>query len=196
MPTIGLFLIFNFDETRFLWIPSSEMQLFLYVVTCVTTFLLPLLNAFTLFKMKYISSFEMKTKEERKIPYLFSAVFYSSESYFLMHCDVPVLIKALMLGAALLVVSVLLINLFWKISAHMVGIGGLFGMIIAISSRLEVNLLDIIILLILISGIVGWARLQLSAHSQAQVYIGFLLGVLVEWQLFSPYPIPFLPAQG
>src|ERR1035438_5770446 len=115
LPTFGLVLILNLDGIG-LWIATSEMRLFLYLVTFTITFLLPLINALFLLKMKYISSLEMKTKEERKIPYLISAFLYFSEYYFLMKWDVPLLIKALMLGATLLVVSVLLINLFWKIS--------------------------------------------------------------------------------
>lgn len=113
-----------------------------------------------------------------------AAIFYFAESYFLMNTDIPVLIKALMFGATLLVISVLLINLFWKISAHMTGIGGLCGMMLAVSYRLQINLHLIIILLFLIAGLVAFSRLKLSAHNPAQVYIGFLLGVSVQLILF------------
>lgn len=183
LPIFGLFLIFNLDETG-LWIPSSETRLFLYAATFTATFLLPLLSALLFLRMKFISSLEMKTKEERKYPYLVSAFFYFAESYFLMRSDVSVLIKALMFGATLLVVSILLINLFWKISAHMAGIGGLCGMMIAVLFRLQINLHFILIGLFLIAGFVAFARLKLSAHNPAQVYIGFLLGVLVQLILF------------
>jgi len=160
------------------------MQLFLYAATFTATFLLPLLSALLLLRLKFISSLEMQTKEERKFPYLISAIFYFSESYFLMNSDIPVLIKALMFGATLLVVSVLLVNLFWKISAHMVGIGGLCGMMIAVSFRLQINLHFVLIALFLIAGFVAFSRLKLSAHNPAQVYIGFLLGVSVQLILF------------
>ena len=126
----------------------------------------------------------METRQERKIPYLASAIFYFTESYFLMNADVPVLVKALMFGATLLVVSVLLINFFWKISAHMVGIGGLCGMMLAVSYRLQINLHIVLLLLFLIAGLVAFSRLKLSAHNPAQVYIGFLLGVSVQLILF------------
>ena len=183
LPTFGLFLIFHLDEAG-LWIPSAEMRLLLYAVTFVVTCLFPLINALLLLKMKFISSLEMRTKEERKNPYLISAIFYSAESYFLMRWDVPALIQALMLGATLLVVSVLLINLFWKISAHMVGIGGLCGMMIAISYRLQINIHPILIALFILAGLIAFARLKLDSHNPAQVYVGFLLGVSVQLLLF------------
>ncbi|MBI4930969.1 MAG: phosphatase PAP2 family protein [Bacteroidetes bacterium] len=183
LPSFGLLLIFNIDEMN-LWFSSSEQRYFLYALTFTATFLLPLLNALLLLKMKQISSLAMETRQERKIPYLASAIFYFAESYFLMNADVPVLVKAMMFGATLLVVSVMLINLFWKISAHMVGIGGLCGMMLAISYRLQINLHIVLMLLFLIAGLVAFSRLKLNAHNSTQVYVGFLLGVSVQLILF------------
>ena len=164
--------------------PSHEMRLFLYALTFAATFLLPLFNVLILLKMKHVSSLEMKTREERKLPYLIAAIFYFSESYFLMKLDVPVLITALMFGAALVVFSVLVINIFWKISAHMAGIGGLCGMMIAVSYRLQIDLHYLLITLFLMAGLVAFSRLKLSAHEPAQVYLGFLLGISIQLILF------------
>jgi len=126
----------------------------------------------------------MHTKEERKFPYLISAIFYSSQSYLMMHLDVPALIKACMLGATILVISTMLVNVFWKISAHMVGIGGLTGMMIAISYRLQINMHYLLISLFLLAGLVAFSRLKLNEHNSGQVYCGFLLGLAVQVVLF------------
>lgn len=122
----------------------------------------------------------MRTKEERKMPYLAAAIFYFAEAYFLMHADVPVIIQAMMLGATLLIVITLIINLFWLISAHMIGIGGICGMMIAISSRLQINMHYTLIALFFVAGLVAFSRLKLNAHSSAQVYAGFFLGFMVQ----------------
>mgnify|MGYP000107535951 CR=1 FL=1 len=131
-------------------------------------------------KFKLIASLEMHTKEERKFPYLAAAIFYFSEAYFLMHWDVPVLVQAMMLGATLPIVITLIINIYWMISAHMIGIGGLCGMMLAISYRLQINIHFTLIALFLLAGLVAYSRLKLNAHSSAQVYAGFLLGVFVQ----------------
>ena len=183
LPLLGLFMVFNLEEAG-LWLPSSSMQLFLYLLTLTATCLLPLFIAFLLLKTKYIASLEMATKEERKIPYLAAATFYFMESYLLMKLDVPALVQAMILGATILVVSVLIINLFWKISSHMAGIGGLCGMMIAVSSRLQINMHFLLIALFLVAGFVAFSRLKLSAHNPGQVYVGFLLGVTVQLVLF------------
>lgn len=183
LPTIGLFLIFNLDKTG-LWTPSADMQLYLYALTFLSTFLLPLLSAFILLKMNYISSLEMKTREERKLPYLITALSYFSVYYFMMNAPIPVLMKALMLGATVVVTSILIINLLWKISAHMAGIGGLCGMILAISYRMQINLHELLIVLFLAAGLIAFSRLKLNVHDSLQVYIGFILGISVQLILF------------
>jgi hypothetical protein len=187
LPTIGLFIIFHLDETAW-WVPHMETQLFLYGFTFLATFLVPLLGVLVLLKMKQISSPEMPTRQERKIPYLVAAVFYFMEYYFLMRWDVPVLIKALIFAAALLVFSVLIVNLFWKISAHMTAIGGLCGIMVSVSARLQINLHFLLIALFLAAGIIAFSRLKLNSHNPAQVYVGFLMGVLIPLTLFLIIP--------
>ena len=58
----------------------------------------------------------------------------------------------------------------------MIGMGGIIGSIIGISERLTIDLNNILIVLFLLAGLVGSARLYLNAHNPAQVFVGFLLG--------------------
>jgi hypothetical protein len=183
LPTFGLFLIFHLNDGG-LWVPRPQMQWILLVFTFSLTGLLPLLTALFLYQSKQISSLEMQTKEERKLPYMALAVFYSCESYLLMRLEVPALVQEFIFGATILVISALIINMFWKISAHMLGIGGLTGLMIAISSRLQIDIHLILVALFLIAGLVAFSRLKLDAHNPAQVYTGFLLGVVAQLILF------------
>jgi membrane-associated phospholipid phosphatase len=183
LPTFGLFLVFHISELG-LWSPAFNTRLALYSLTFSLTFVLPLLSILFLYKIKYIPSLELHTREERKLPYLTAAFFYFCQSYLMMHLEVPALIKASMLGATVLIVSTTIVNLFWKISAHMVGIGGLCGMIIAISSRLQVNLHYLLMGLFILSGLIAFSRLKLNEHTPGQVYGGFLLGILILQLLF------------
>ena len=69
------------------------------------------------------------------------------------------------------------INLKWKISAHMIGMGGLIGVIIGVSERLTLDLNATLIVLFVMAGFVGFSRLRLNAHNPFQVYLGFLVGM-------------------
>jgi membrane-associated phospholipid phosphatase len=59
----------------------------------------------------------------------------------------------------------------------MLGMGGLVGTFLGLALRYQVDALQLVSALVLLSGLVGYARLRLNAHTPAQVYAGFLSGV-------------------
>lgn len=84
----------------------------------------------------------------------------------------------------MLVLISLLVNYFEKISIHMLAMGGIFGTFAGLAIGFHYDLWLILFLLALASGLTGFARLKLKAHTEAQVYSGFGLGVLVMLGLF------------
>ena len=94
---------------------------------------------------------------------------------------------AYMLGGLITLLITLLITIRFKISIHMVGMGGLMALIIFISFYLKVNLSFYLILAVLIAGITGTARLQLKAHNPVEVYSGFILGFAVVMLMMVLY---------
>ena len=60
----------------------------------------------------------------------------------------------------------------------MVGWGGIVGLVLSLSLRFSTDLMLFLILAILVSGCIGFARLRLNAHNPLQVYAGFLVGFL------------------
>ena len=84
-----------------------------------------------------------------------------------------------MLATLMAIYVALIITFFWKISMHMIGIGGLAGAMMALSFRFGLDLWLLFSVIILASGLLGVARLQLKAHSPSQVYVGFVLGFLI-----------------
>jgi membrane-associated phospholipid phosphatase len=67
----------------------------------------------------------------------------------------------------------------WKISAHMIGIGGITGLIAYLIYYLHVNLEIYLIVIVLVSGLTGTARLILNAHHPSEIYSGFLMGFAI-----------------
>jgi phage shock protein PspC (stress-responsive transcriptional regulator) len=89
----------------------------------------------------------------------------------------------LMIGAISAIGISLIITSRWKISIHMLGIGGVIGAIAGISQRFQFDHSILLIALILFAGLVGFARLKTKSHNYRQVYAGFILGVAVEWMV-------------
>lgn len=186
MPTYGFLLIF-FSHNYISTFTPANLKLIILAVTFVFTFFLPTLNTLILLKMGRIQSLEMETPKERTVPYISAAMYFFALFYLFHSAEFPSVFCILILGAAVSILLTLLINFKWKISAHAIGVGGIIGATMGISYRLMIDLRLILMLVILLAGFVGFARLKLQAHEPKQVYVGFALGFAVELLLMIFY---------
>mgnify|MGYP001109815142 CR=1 FL=1 len=129
----------------------------------------------------------MKEKKERYVPIIITFFLFVFCYYLIRRIDIPSMFYAYMLGGLITLLITLLITIRFKISIHMVGMGGLMALIIFISFYLKVNLSFYLILAVLIAGITGTARLQLKAHNPVEVYSGFILGFAVVMLMMVLY---------
>jgi membrane-associated phospholipid phosphatase len=186
MPTYGFILIFctkNYIST-FLILRS---KIVIIGITFLFTFIFPAINAMILLKMGRIRSLEMDSTKERLIPYGTTVLYYLALLYLFYQTNFLFIFKLVLLGATATIILTLLINTKWKISAHTAGIGGVAGAVLGMLYRLQIDVELIFFIVILIAGIVGYARLRLNAHTPAQVYSGFLLGFLTQLILILQY---------
>lgn len=158
----------------------SQNLLLIYGILIFSTMVLPLISIFWLMQKGKVSSLEMSNHKERSLP-LFKTVIWMSFGYYLLQnllFYTPIL-KAELLGAILIILLATIISKFWKISLHLLGIGGVVGVFIALQI-MHGDFLYLLLLFILLSGLLGVARIKQKAHNYAQVYAGFLVGLSVE----------------
>jgi hypothetical protein len=153
----------------------------------LTTCILPTIFIIAMIKTGMVTSKYLSKREDRTMPYIVSAIFFYLTFYLLRELQISPVYYFFMIGATLLIIVVMGINFFWKISSHMASIGGLAGMMMGISYFLGTFYFALIALTILMAGITGFARLKLEEHTQAQVYTGFLLGFFTILSLFLYY---------
>ena len=179
MPTYAILLLLYFSKVFSQFMPI-EQKTHLINLTLIFTLLLPLLGVFLLKKLKIVSSIYMENQKERKWPLLIAIssyyLLFRMFEFLYIH---PIIIK-LVLGAMLILFLAVIISNFWKISLHMLGIGGVFGAFLAFQ-YLFGGKLFLIILLLLCSGLVAYARINENAHTLKQVYLGFLIGACAEF---------------
>ena len=178
MPVYGILILFFISGT-FLSYLAGPVKNIVLIIIAVNTIILPLSVVPFYISQKIIKSIHMNTSRERIIPLTMNSIFFYLGFYLLNRLQVPDLIKMYVLASFSVVVVTLLVSLKWKISIHMVGIGGLTGAIISISWHLGVDMKAIWMGLILCSGLIGFARLELNKHTPAQVYSGFFAGLIV-----------------
>ena len=158
----------------------TQNMLLIYGILILSTIVLPLMSVFRLIQKGKVSSLEMSNHKERTLP-LFKTVIWMSFGYYLLQnllFYTPIL-KAELLGAIIIILLAAIISKFWKISLHLLGIGGIVGVFIALQI-IHGNFLYLLLLFILLSGLLGVARIKQKAHNYAQVYAGFLVGLSVE----------------
>jgi membrane-associated phospholipid phosphatase len=150
----------------------------------ITTCILPTLSIFVMIKSGIVTTTYLSKREDRTLPYIVSIIFFYITYYMLKKLQISPVYYYFVIGATLLNIIVMGINLFWKISSHMASVGALAGMIVGLSYFLGTNYFMLIALCILASGITAFARLKLEAHTPSQIYTGFALGFLTMMSLF------------
>ncbi|MDD5509184.1 MAG: hypothetical protein PHD25_12805 [Bacteroidales bacterium] len=183
MPTLAMLILLQMPVYFAVVIPSAAKWMLLGIIF-FTTFFLPASIIFLMARRGMIHSLYIEAREERTVPYVITAIFFMVAFYLLRSLQLSPVYANFMMGAIILVIAVLLINLFWKISSHMAAVGALTGMCMGLSGFLGMLYLNLIIAGLVLSGIVGYARLRLNAHTPAQVYAGFALGLILIGILF------------
>ena len=158
----------------------SQSLNYIYGIVICCSIILPLLSIFFLIKKGKVRSLEMSDRKERSLPLFGTVIWMLLGFYMLNHTLIYApLLKAELFGAILIILFAAIISKFWKISLHLLAIGGVVGVFIALQ-LMEGGALYLLLIFILLSGILGVARIRQKAHNHTQVYMGFLLGVGVE----------------
>jgi hypothetical protein len=182
IPVLGLLIISN-SGTYAADIDQRYKQ-FIYLAVFIFTLLLPsaLIPLFYYFGL--VKNVQISERRERLIPLYLTLIFYLAAYFFIKQLPVSVIYQQFIFSACVSMVLLTAISYFWKISAHLVGWGGLTGLIVMLSLRFNTDLMLFLIVAILFSGLVAYARLKVSAHKPSEVYSGFALGFLVMVAVF------------
>lgn len=177
MPTYGVFLTLWVSVLCLLPYGTRVTVLLMCMgITCI----LPLIFLSVLHHFKLVKDLHVELREQRLIPYLFTAVCYVVAAYYLYYRHSPQWFVMFMGGSALTVFVMAMINLKWKISAHMAGIGGIIALIyqIHIQGLSAFDLFWTLCIIVLFAGLLGSARMVLKRHSLWQVLAGVVVGFL------------------
>jgi membrane-associated phospholipid phosphatase len=182
MPTIAAALFLQLPFYTFKLMP---IELKWYVITCnaLFTILLPVLMIFLLLRNNMIETLELKKREDRKYPIIFTIAFHIANYYFLSRAHLPGPYMFFLLAGLFSLILTLVVTNYWKVSLHMTGVGGLIGGFLALSLIWPVDLRLLLFFMFLIAGITGTSRLLLNVHTSAQVAVGFFVGFIPQLSL-------------
>ena len=187
MPTLGVFLALW--GTVLCYIPTGTRLVVMLVVFGITC-IMPMVAIAVMHNLKIIEDKRLVKREERWLPYIATVLCYICSAVYLHHIHTPQWVVVFMAGGAAACVVSTIVTLWWKISAHMAGIGGVlaFAVRIYIDGYDVVDMKFVIALLVLLAGCLGSSRIFMNRHSFMQVVMGFLKGFVMVYltcMLFS-----------
>lgn len=176
MPLMGYIIIYNSGiyESGLPW----EVKKYSYLINVLFSIFLPVSLLSFLLYFHQVRSIELNTRKERSLPLLFTTIsllllFLVTRRYLPLK-----VLQGFTLSTVAVSFMLLLITLRIKISMHMIGLGGIAGLIIAISLLYQSNLLSLLAITTFVTGLVGTARLWLQAHNPFELLMGYLMGLL------------------
>ena len=175
IPTYIIALIQYTNPFMFQGIGFSNISLVFPVF--LFTFIYPLIAILLLKKLDFIDSIKMPDSKQRIIPLIISIVLYVWMYLIFKSKNFPVITKVFMLGVVISLLLSFVINVFHKLSLHMVGISGALTIIMLLLMISESDMSYYFLAVIVLTGAVATARLYLNAHSMKEVYTGFLVGM-------------------
>jgi len=175
LPLVGIAMLLTFT---FLSGLPTKYKLLLAATVYLLTVFIPTVLIFLYRLVRGWSLQELGRKRNRIVPYAISITSYLLciwllDRVYVNHEIISIIIAALIIQAVSIIV-----NFFWKISTHTAAIGGVTGALVAYGFLFEFNPVGWLCLAILVSGIVGSARIILRQHSLAQVMGGYFIGVV------------------
>lgn len=176
LPTyMAAFAFWMQPQESFYYAPSVQIYILLQVFVVSTV--LPMAALLLLIWWNKVSDIMVGTRQERSLPYLINAFCLAGLYFSFRKIGLADFITGSVLGALVSVMVAYLVNVKWKISAHGIGMGGAIGMVLALADEFTRPVMLPLALIILLAGWVGSSRLYLNAHTPAQVYAGYAVGL-------------------
>lgn len=175
MPFLGILAILY--HLPYYSLIAAENKHKILLIGFVLTAIVPMVFIVLMRFLKLIASFSVSNQRERLIPLIISSItLYYTYTFFKDYQSLN-FISYYLLSCSVASVLATIINFFWKISLHSIGLGGIFALYAILNAAFASHSHAWVLLIVLAFGLVGSARLYLQEHSLGQYIIGFFVGI-------------------
>ncbi len=160
---------------------SERGKLQTMLISTINLVAFPLFTVLLLRSVGFLDSIFLRTRKDRIIPYMASGIFFFwAYTVFKKQEIYPPIMSIFVLGIFLAVSGGLLANIYFKISMHAIGMGGLLGIFYVVAKDNTMLMTWPFAIAFLVAGIVCTARLLLATHTQRDIYTGLALGFIAQ----------------
>lgn len=183
IPFAVFLLLFLFSYLRIM--PTQYKLIVLGIVYCFTV-LMPVFVIYLYGKFNGMTLLELSEQKKRTIPYLLAITSYLFCALMMRKLNIPSYMTGIIITSLVVMVIFMATNFWWKLSAHLAGMGILIGCIVSFSSLFGYNPVWWLCLAILATGIVGSARIILNQHKLSETLAGFTIGLICSLLILHP----------
>lgn len=183
IPFLAFLILFLFSYLRIM--PIQYKLIVLGVVYCFTI-LMPTLTIFLFRKINGFSPEDLGERKRRFMPFLLTITSYAFCLVMMHRLNIPWYMTGIILAALIMMVICIVVNLKWKLSEHMAGVGAIVGGLVSFSALFGYNPVWWLCLFILIAGVLGTARIILQHHTLGEVLVGFAVGLICSLLVLHP----------
>lgn len=183
IPFLAFLILFLFSYLRIM--PLQYKLIVLGVVYCFTI-LMPTLTIFLFRKINGFSAEDMGERKQRFMPFILTITSYIFCLVMMHRLNIPWYMTGIILAALIMMIISVIVNLKWKLSEHMAGMGAIVGGLVSFSALFGYNPVWWLCLFILIAGILGTSRIILQHHTLGEVLVGFVVGLVCSLMVLHP----------
>ena len=183
IPFLAFLVLFLFSYLRIM--PILYKGIVLGIVYCFTI-LTPTITIFLFRKINGFARQELSERKKRYVPILLTIISYVFCLLMLRKLNIPWYMTGIIFVSLVISIICILVNLKWKLSEHMAGMGGIIGGLVSFSALFSYNPVVWLCLFILIAGILGSARIVLGHHTLGEVLSGFVVGLVCSFLILHP----------
>ena len=183
IPFLAFLVLFLFSYLRIM--PILYKGIVLGIVYCFTI-LTPTITIFLFRKINGFARQELSERKKRYVPILLTIISYVFCLLMMRKLNIPWYMTGIIFVSLVISIICILVNLKWKLSEHMAGMGGIIGGLVSFSALFSYNPVVWLCLFILIAGILGSARIVLGHHTLGEVLSGFVIGLVCSFLILHP----------
>ena len=183
IPFLAFLVSFLFSYLRIM--PILYKGIVLGIVYCFTI-LTPTITIFLFRKINGFARQELSERKKRYVPILLTIISYVFCLLMMRKLNIPWYMTGIIFVSLVISIICILVNLKWKLSEHMAGMGGIIGGLVSFSALFSYNPVVWLCLFILIAGILGSARIVLGHHTLGEVLSGFVVGLVCSFLILHP----------
>jgi len=183
IPSLVSLWFFNYADI----LDGENARLKMYFIFILTA-VIPILFYLILKILRLVKSIHLDTPRERTLPLVIYGILLLIVLRGVLTDGYYVSLYYFFIGVFIATIVAIVLSLArYKLSLHMMAMGGIMGFAISLSMLLGLSLINMIVVISILSGLTASSRLSMKAHQGHELVFGFSVGIICQLAIVSQW---------